>query len=72
MNYTELIQHIFDCTLSLFHLITIYTRSFDKPSSDQNPFYEIDMPVRCELFNTHLEKLLLKTSGSGGFSKTKK
>jgi trafficking protein particle complex subunit 4 len=26
----------------------------------QNPFYEFDMPIRCDLFNKHLEKLVQK------------
>jgi hypothetical protein len=24
----------------------------------QNPFYELEMPVRCDLFNINLEKLI--------------
>jgi trafficking protein particle complex subunit 4 len=24
----------------------------------KNPFYEIDMPIRCELFNKHLDSIL--------------
>jgi hypothetical protein len=28
----------------------------------QNPFYEIDMPIRVDLFNRHLEKLIQKAS----------
>lgn len=24
----------------------------------QNPFYEMDMPIRCELFNQTLERLI--------------
>lgn len=27
----------------------------------KNPFYELEMPIRCDLFNMHLEKLILKT-----------
>ncbi|CAM9860439.1 unnamed protein product, partial [Ectocarpus fasciculatus] len=26
----------------------------------KNPFYEIEMPIRCELFTKHLEKLVQK------------
>jgi len=25
----------------------------------KNPFYEMDMPIRCELFNINLTKLVL-------------
>jgi hypothetical protein len=28
----------------------------------QNPFYEMDMPIRCELFNRHLDKLVQRMS----------
>ena len=27
----------------------------------KNPFYELEMPIRCDLFNMHLEKLIFKT-----------
>jgi len=27
----------------------------------KNPFYEVEMPVRCDLFNRHLDKLMQKT-----------
>jgi hypothetical protein len=29
----------------------------------QNPFYEMEMPIRCDLFNRHLDKLIIKTNG---------
>ena len=28
----------------------------------KNPFYEIDMPIRCDLFNQHLERLIFNFS----------
>lgn len=31
----------------------------------QNPFYEMDMPIRCELFDTHLAKLATSWNGPG-------
>mmetsp|Transcript_17429 Transcript_17429/g.29421 ORF Transcript_17429/g.29421 Transcript_17429/m.29421 type:complete len:144 (+) Transcript_17429:189-620(+) len=27
----------------------------------KNPFYEMEMPIRCDLFNRHLDKLIAKT-----------
>eukprot|EP01041_Mallomonas_annulata_P007545 gene7545-15454_t len=30
----------------------------------KNPFYEIDMPIRCELFNRHVDKLIQKLSST--------
>jgi hypothetical protein len=30
----------------------------------QNPFYEMEMPIRCELFNRHMEKLIAKFTPS--------
>jgi hypothetical protein len=32
----------------------------------KNPFYEIDMPIRCDLFNRYLDKLVLKASSLQG------
>eukprot|EP01040_Poterioochromonas_malhamensis_P002450 gene2450-2605_t len=32
----------------------------------KNPFYEVDMPIRCELFNQNLEKLIQKNVVPGG------
>lgn len=32
----------------------------------QNPFYEIDMPIRCELFTKHLDRLVSKLSAAQG------
>lgn len=32
----------------------------------KNPFYEIDMPIRCDLFNRYLDKLVLKASNLQG------
>jgi hypothetical protein len=31
----------------------------------QNPFYELEMPVRCDLFNVNLEKLIEKYTAPG-------
>lgn len=28
----------------------------------QNPFFEVDMPIRCELFNKYLDKLIQKST----------
>jgi hypothetical protein len=28
----------------------------------KNPFYEMDMPIRCDLFNRHLDKLTQRLS----------
>lgn len=28
----------------------------------QDPFYEMDMPIRCDLFNRHLDKLVQRSS----------
>jgi hypothetical protein len=28
----------------------------------QNPFYEMEMPIRCDLFNKHLERVMQKSS----------
>ena len=30
----------------------------------QNPFYEMEMPIRCELFNRYMEKLIARHSSS--------
>ena len=30
----------------------------------KNPFYEIDMPIRCDLFNNNLDKLMIKANMS--------
>jgi len=32
----------------------------------KNPFYEMEMPVRCELFNKHLERYLLRQQSKPG------
>ena len=31
----------------------------------KNPFYEIEMPIRCELFNLHLDRLFQKYGSMG-------
>lgn len=31
----------------------------------KNPFYSLDMPIRCELFDTHLQTLLETVEKSG-------
>lgn len=31
----------------------------------KNPFYSLEMPIRCELFNTHLQGLLEQMEKSG-------
>lgn len=30
----------------------------------KNPFYEIDMPIRCDLFNCNLDKLMVKANAN--------
>jgi len=30
----------------------------------QNPFYEMEIPIRCDLFNRHLDKLMAKTTAA--------
>jgi len=32
----------------------------------QNPFYELEMPIRCELFTLYLEELIERHSNAGG------
>jgi trafficking protein particle complex subunit 4 len=57
-----LLQNIYeiyaDYVLKVHHPISRYTRL--SPLLSQNPFYEFDMPIRCDLFNKHLEKLVQK------------
>lgn len=31
----------------------------------QNPFYELEMPIRCELFTSYLEDLIERHSSAG-------
>lgn len=31
----------------------------------KNPFYSLEMPIRCELFDTHLQALLDQVEKSG-------
>lgn len=33
---------------------------------EQNPFYELEMPIRCELFTLYLEELIERHSNAGG------
>ncbi len=30
----------------------------------KNPFYEMEMPIRCELFNVYLDRLFIKYGGN--------
>ncbi len=32
----------------------------------KNPFYEMDMPIRCDLFNKHLDKAMTKLTPQPG------
>jgi hypothetical protein len=32
----------------------------------QNPFYEIEMPIRCDLFTKHLDRIVMKLSSVQG------
>lgn len=32
----------------------------------KNPFYELEMPIRCELFTLYLEELIERHSNAGG------
>lgn len=34
----------------------------------KNPFYSLDMPIRCELFDVHLQSLLERAEKSSNIS----
>lgn len=34
----------------------------------KNPFYSIEMPIRCELFDTNLQQVLEQMEKSGGIT----
>ncbi|CAM9222508.1 unnamed protein product [Discosporangium mesarthrocarpum] len=51
----------------IYELYTDYVlkaRSFGKPCWTTNPFYELEMPIRCELFTSHLEELIERTTAA--------
>jgi hypothetical protein len=30
----------------------------------QNPFYEMEMPIRCDLFHKHLDRLIVRMNSA--------
>ena len=58
------IKFLITCSLDSYD-INILLRSIYELYSDyvlKNPFYEIEMPIRCEKFNKNLERLIQRTT----------